>query len=115
MCWLLVILILIPQIVNAESAWVLWWKESVNSGSTKEDWIIGDWKPHAVFDTKKECIDDIYNVYIEFWDKEKENPKMQLFPKQPFLFNNRMNIVLQQSNRKTLVNLECWPSEIKPK
>ena len=46
MRWLLVILILVPEIVNAECAWVLWMRKTQRDLN-----VYWEWSPSTVFDT----------------------------------------------------------------
>jgi hypothetical protein len=61
MYWLLIILILVPQIVNAECAWVVWLRQD-----TRHLQSIGEWSPTYVFDTKKECLEQMTKTYNIF-------------------------------------------------
>jgi hypothetical protein len=71
MYWLLVILILIPQVASAECAWVLWWQESGSpTSNTKKDvsevaksMQTSEWRPHAIITTMQDCVQYMYKSH----------------------------------------------------
>jgi hypothetical protein len=111
MRWLLVILILFPEIVNAECAWVLWMRKAQRDLN-----VYWEWSPSTVFDTKNECIDEMNRTANIF-----KSGKTQTIKPSVKSDKNRKNVVtvewfdLIEPLKTMSFQIECWPSEIKPK
>ena len=112
MWWLLILLILVPQIGNAECAWIMWLRQDIRHLQS-----IGEWAPSSVFDTKKECLEEMTRTYNTF--KTLESNKVKVLLQHPYrIENNKMSFnlfMLSEPSKGSLYKVECWPSEIKPK
>jgi hypothetical protein len=115
MGWLLIILVLIPQTVNAECAWVLWMRK-IDLDSSGRIQRNENWAPNSVFDTKKECLEEMTKNHQLF--KKLETKDSPLILEYPGSSKNRiaMRFVYPSDPLKeTTLKIECWPSEIQPK
>ena len=124
MFWLLIILLLIPQIAKAECGWVLWWRTNIvlqnkraedilkNIKDSTKNVEMGEWRPHAAFDTRKECIEDISRAHLSI--QQMNSGKYEVSPKSLSLTDNKAVIAIHYPEKSHLNHLECWPSNIKP-
>jgi hypothetical protein len=106
---LLILLILAPQVIHAECAWVLWTRKD-----QRELRIYGEWTPSTAFDTKTECVEEITKTAKLF----KESDPMKVLVGPPRDVNNKITVRfvnIAEPLKAVTYNYECWPSEIKPK
>ena len=113
MYWLLVILILVPHIASAECDWVLWLKIDRVHNPPAKNVEIGQWNQNAAFDTRKECINAMARSHSIM--KAAGTGTYTVNPPEPLLMDNKMVMRLAWPKWADLHDLECWPSEIKPK
>jgi len=110
MYWLLITLILIPQIGSAECAWVLWLAKD-------HPYLhrIGEWSPNDVFDTKTECMEEMKKTYELF--KAGESKDIKIVMDSIHSKKNRMKFRITnliEPLKETVMKVECWPSGVKP-
>jgi len=74
-----------------------------------------EWKPHAVFATMQNLVQDMYKAQQTLKYIEKD-AHFTIAPPNATVTNNKVSFVIQYTNNSvSLNNLECWPSEVKPK